>query len=199
MPKEADFHRELIADMAAQGVIIKKVPDVPVSRVQQHMPEQGLKEFRFSPPKFVDLVGVGNETTNLVSGTSPVPYGRPLIWEAKLMKKLNAWPLKTLREEQLRILLDFENRAHSRVIINYRIKDFTDVQVRKYGLENLVDHRRINCLTAVLPSDILTAIQHGWKSIPLAELAKSFISRPWGGKWNYTDIIMNSTWIPLWP
>lgn len=199
MPKESDFHRELIADMAAQDVIIKKIPDVPVSRVQQHMTNEGLKEFRFSPPKFVDLVGVGNESLAANDSNPWVTWGQPLIWEAKIMKKLNAWPLKHLREEQLRILLDFQNRAHSRVLINYRVKDFTATQVDKYGLLHHIDHKRINCLTAVLASDILTAIQHGWKSIPLAELAESFISRPWGGKWNYTEILANSTWVPSWP
>lgn len=200
MSKEKDFHRELISDMAKQGVILKKIPDVPVSRVQKYMTDDGLKEFRFSPPKFVDLVGIGNEiaSTDSVRQTPP-QWDRPLIWEAKIMKKLNAWPLKTLRDEQLKILLEFGYRADSRVIINYRVKEFTDAQVSKYGLRGFVHHKRINCLTSVLPVDILIAIQQGWKSIPLAELAKSFIIRPWGGKWSYGAIINNSTWRPQWP
>jgi len=195
MPKETDFHRELINDLRAQNVMLAKVPDTPASYV---MGRENQK-FRFSPRKFVDLVGVGNEVVGGSSSNEIFLWGRPLIWEAKLMKTLHAWPIKSLGEDQLKVLRTFEDRACSRVIINYRVKKYTDAQVAKYGLERFVERKRLNMLTSVRPSDILEAIQHGWKSIPVAELAKTFIMRPWGKQWNYTEIITGSTWTPQWP
>ena len=191
MPRETDFHRELIKDMRSQGVRLAKVPDAPVS----HMMTKDNKRIRFSPPKFVDLIGVGNEIEKTDRARfAPPPWGRPLIWEAKLMKTLHAWPLSTLRDEQLQILLDFAGVADARVIINYRVKNYTQAQLDKYGLANFVDHKRINVLTSVMPSAILDAKEHGWKSIPVAELARSFVGRPWGGPWSYEDIIRRSVW-----
>jgi len=93
--KETNFHQELMKDMRAQNVAIAKVPDAPASYVMG----TDNNKFRFSPSKFVDLVGVGPlESVWLTPKEfTQLPYGRPLIWEAKLMKKLQAWPLKSLR------------------------------------------------------------------------------------------------------
>jgi hypothetical protein len=181
MPKESDFHRELAKDLKEDGVTLKKIPDAPVSYTQK---DDGSK-VRFSPPKFVDLVGVGPREQVTSSHALMTPFGRPLFLECKMMTKLNSFPLKRIEPNQLRDLLEVSDRASALFVINYRVKKYAESTIKKLDLEAMIDHKRINALTVVMPHDILSAIEAGLKSLPIAELSKAFVSRPWGGRWTY--------------
>ena len=178
MPSEKTFHREIIDDLAHDHVTLKKIPDSPVSYTQK---DDGSK-VRFSPSRFVDLVGVG-------------PDRCALFWEAKMMTGLNSFPLSRIEPNQLRDLLELADRASALFIINYRVKKYATSTLKKLGLEDKVDHKRINLLTSCFPHDILNAIERGDKSIPIKELSRSFVQRPWGGRWTYAGVFQ-SVWRP---
>jgi len=193
MPKESDFHAELRKDLAEDGVTLAKVPDAPASYT---MKDDGSK-VRFSPPKFVDLVGVGpcEEIPTDKNVVVTTPFGRPLFWECKLMTRLNSFPLSRIEPNQLRILLELADRSSAFFVINYRVKNYADRTIKNLGLHDGIERKRINAVVSIEPRTILQAVDAGKKSLPIKELSQSFIFRPWGGRWHYLDIF-KSLWRP---
>jgi len=112
-----------------------------------------------------------------------------------LMTKLNSFPLSRIEHNQLRILLELADRSSAFFVINYRVKNYSDRTIKKLGLEHMIERKRINALTVVLPHDILDATKAGRKSLPIKELSQSFVTRPWGGRWDYLEIF-KSIWKP---
>jgi hypothetical protein len=188
---EKVFQQELKHDLRERRqAFCEKIPDFPVSQSERMVKDaQGRsKKIRFSPPKIIDLVGTG---VPLVPGT----YGIPLWWECKQMRTLNAWPLVTLDDNQLRILLEQQSYAAACVIVNYRLRPNAN-QIEKYGLSPLIRLGRINVLTRVLPSAILEARDRGWKSIPASQLLSRATAREPGG-WTFEQV-MQAVWEPQW-
>jgi hypothetical protein len=183
--REQNFVSEFMADFKKQGIFIRKIPDFPVSYVED---SKGKKRPRFLPTKPFDMFG-------------HFPGGQAFYIEAKMKQKLGAFPLSSIRPIQLEELIAAsKTRAVGFFAINYRIVIPRDDggkverQVLKYGLSDFVQARRLNLLTIMMPYDIIACAKSGKKSIPMDELfddeAKGFVSRSRGGRWELEKIIL---------
>jgi hypothetical protein len=188
MSTEKTFQQELRKDMLECGVAIFKIPDWPVSQTTKYIEGEGEVHVRFAPPKLVDFFGVGLCYRDSPSGVYS-RYGVPIFWECKMMKQLRSWPLNTLDDNQLKILVSVSDRAEAAVLINYRVANPDPKTVAKSGIAHLVSRGKVNVLTRVKTDAIILAKQLGWKSLPVGELLAHAVSRPWGGKWNFQQII----------
>lgn len=186
--KEIQFIRELRNDLREDDVLLYRIADFPTSYIQQRNGLDG--NIRFNPPKLVDLIGAA-------AALPGENHGMPIFIEAKMIKGFNSFPIKNIRDEQLKMLLELENRAFSRIVINYRIKEPNPKRAAKLEAEHLVERNRVCALTSCLASDILRLRNLGYKSIPISHLVRSMRIRPWGGRWTL-DNLRGALWEPEW-